>query len=225
MHNVTPPEDSPARRAVRRFVVPVVAIALIALAIWYLDSGRNLPLIDDNSEESLTFDEDLETSDGRTLTLGANNGPQAEMGKEAPGFTLLDLEGRAVNLSDFAGKTVLINFWASWCVPCRTEMPDLENAYRDRNASEGLVVLGINLQEARPAAKDFAEKYDLTFPVLLDSSGSVAKAYRLSGLPESWVVDPEGTLIQRKIGAFTKSELILMLDEIRDGIVAPSGRP
>ena len=144
------------------------------------------------------------------LKLGASS-EAAELGGRAPDFTLLSTDGQTISLSQFKGQTILINFWASWCVPCRTEMPDLEEAFRDKGA-QGLQVLAVNLQEAQGPARNFATRYGLTFPILLDQDGTVGRSYRLTGLPESWLVDSSGILREHKIGAFSKAELEGLLD-------------
>ena len=150
---------------------------------------------------------------GQGIDLGPTGGASAEVGQPAPDFSLLDIKGMPVSLSSLRGQTVLINFWATWCLPCRREMPDIEDAFIERQGG-GFVVLGVNLQEGVKPAREFAEKYGVTFPVLLDSKGEVAKAYRLTGLPESWIVDSDGILREHKIGAFGQKELALMLDGI-----------
>lgn len=201
--------------------LPLASVAVIISAIWLLDRGLQLPISLGGDSENVSFSDTAVGTNGERLRLGANPGLQAEIGSPAPGFALMDTNGGTVQLRDFAGQMVLINFWATWCVPCRTEMPDLENAFREYELN-GFVVVGVNLQESAIAASDFAKKYDLSFPVLLDSDGSVARAYRLSGLPESWVVGRDGILVQRKIGAFTRNELQMFLTELFKGIL-PAG--
>ena len=102
--------------------------------------------------------------------------PAPVAGHPAPDFTLKDIEGQTVNLSDFRGQPVIINFWATWCGPCRVEMPHLQAAYEAHQA-DGLVVLGVNLTErdSPQMVPGFLEEFGLTFPVVLDESGSVAK--------------------------------------------------
>ena len=153
----------------------------------------------------------LNLSLGRTGPIVV--GPNPLVGRPAPDITLQTVEGETVSLSALRGRPVIVNFWASWCVPCRRETPDLVDAYLERGDS-GFTVVGVNLQEARKPARDFAEKYGVTYPVVLDSDGDVAKAYRLSGLPESWIVDSQGILRERKIGAFSRAELAKMLDSV-----------
>lgn len=150
---------------------------------------------------------------GIGIDLGPTSGAVAEAGEPAPDFVLLDLNDKPVMLSSLRGQTVLINFWASWCLPCRREMPDINAAFLERQGA-GFTVLALNLQEGSRQARIFAEKYAVTFTVLLDSKGEVAKAYRLTGLPESWIVGSEGILREHKIGPFTRNELSFMLDNV-----------
>lgn len=219
MHDRTSAPGSSSRSRWRSIGLPSLSVIAILLAIWLIERGPELPFSSEEPAERLTFPETLIGADGKPLKLGPSPGPAAEIGSPAPGFVLTDTNGRGVQLSDFAGRTVLINFWATWCVPCRTEMPDLENAFRE-HGPRGLVVLGVNLQESAASASEFAEKFGLSFPILLDTDGSVARAYRMTGLPESWIVGKDGTVIQRKIGAFTKNELQIVLTELFQGTSA-----
>lgn len=210
MHEPVNHPSKKRERIWRGIFAPLLSLGIIVMAIWYLDSGKGIPFLDEGRNSGIE-------EDWSFIPLGSPDGPgtagdaQAELNKPAPDFMLVDLTGTPVRLSDFAGKTVLINFWASWCVPCRQEMPALQVAFQEREHS-GLVVLGVNLREPKPRAEEFASKYGVTFPILLDTSGEVAKAYRSAGLPESWIVGPDGMLRQRKIGAFTHAELTQIID-------------
>ena len=114
------------------------------------------------------------------------------MGEPAPDFALRSLDGQTIRLSELRGRTVLVNFWATWCGPCRAEMPDLQAVYDEHK--ENLVVLavnveGTNLDEARRLARDFRDELGLTFPIVLDSpDGDVFAQYKLRGLPDSFFV-------------------------------------
>ena len=188
-----------------------MAVAMIALVIWLIDSPDSVPLVGLGSDDSKETT-DFFPLDGQGIELGPGNGPKAELGGDAPDFTLLDLSGQPVSLSDYRGKTVLLNFWATWCVPCKREMPDLDDAYRTRSG-DGLVVIGVNLREGKAQVAQYASDVAVTFPILLDPEGKVAQSYRMTGVPESWIIDPSGVLLQRKFGAYTKEELDIALDE------------
>lgn len=115
------------------------------------------------------------------------------------GFTLRDLEGEPHRLRDYRGRWVLINFWATWCPPCRMEMPsfqELWRTFRDR----GFVLLAVDLQEQPYRVREFANRYDLTFPVLIDRDGAVGVRYRVGGVPETWLVNPGGVPVARVTG-------------------------
>ena len=145
------------------------------------------------------------------IELGTAGDSPAELERQAPDFTLLGLNGAPVSLRSLRGKTVLINFWATWCAPCRQEMPDINEAFLKRQ-DVGFVVLAVNLKETPSQAKAFADKYGLAFTVLLDAKGDVAKAYQLTGVPESWIIGSDGVLRERKIGVFSRRELPSLID-------------
>jgi len=115
-------------------------------------------------------------------------------------FTLQDLSGETVNLESLRGKVVLVNFWATWCGPCRMEMPVIEQIYKEL-AGEGLVVLAVNVAEEPDQVRSFLDKNGYTFPVLLDTDGSVATQYGASGIPTSVVINREGLVVRHMVGA------------------------
>lgn len=124
----------------------------------------------------------------------------AQEGRAAPNFRLAALDGQPATLDSFRGKYVLVNFWASWCGPCRTETPELQALYDQARAS-GLIVIGVNQQEQPADAKSFADQFSVTYPLLLDRSGEVSEAYRVGhGLPVSFLVDPNGVIREVFVG-------------------------
>lgn len=139
---------------------------------------------------------------GRAVQVG-NNEVGTAKGQQAPNFELLDMEGNRVELSDYRGERVLINFWATWCPPCRAEMPHMQSFYEDFQA-KGVVVLGINLTSTEKSADvvpPFAERFGLRFPILLDSEGDVMSMYHVRGYPTTYVLDSSGTVRETFIGA------------------------
>ena len=127
-------------------------------------------------------------------------------GNLASGFTLEALDGSSVSLGEYRGNVVLINFWATWCPPCRAEIPDIENVYRARQ-DDGFVVLGVSVEESREAVAPFVEAMGMTYPVLLDERGQVLKMYRAIGLPMSVLLDQDGVIQVRHVGALTMEQL------------------
>lgn len=116
-------------------------------------------------------------------------------GFKAPDFTLQTLEGQTVTLSSLRGKAVLINLWASWCPPCKSEMPAFEQVYKDYK-DQGFEILAVNAtnQDTLSNARDFVAQNQLTFPILVDSEGKVSQIYQLRSLPTSFFVDKNGVI-------------------------------
>jgi thiol-disulfide isomerase/thioredoxin len=127
------------------------------------------------------------------------------VGKPAPDFALRRSDGSVVKLSDLRGKVVWLNFWATWCVPCKQELPDIQKVY-DEKRGDGLEVLEINYQEGRADALAYFEARDLTLPLLLDS-GSVFEQYKLQGLPDSFFIDRDGNVSSMYIGLLTEDKM------------------
>ncbi len=126
-------------------------------------------------------------------------------------FTLTDLHGKAWALKDLRGQVVLVNMWATWCPPCRSEMPDLDSIYK-RFKKDGLIVLAITDEDAGKA-RQFVDEYRLGFPILLDPDKSVHKQYTIEGLPRSFVYDREGKLVAQAIDMRTKKQFLEMLEQ------------
>src|SRR5579859_3369988 len=144
-----------------------------------------------------------------------SSAPAPVQGAPAPDFTLKSLDGQEVTLSQLKGHPVLINFWASWCTPCRLEMPDMVKAYTCHKAEGfGLVVLNAAALDTLPDIKAFVNEFGMTFPVLLDQDGSVEALYRLRGLPLSVFVDRKGIIRRLNIGAMSADQIEQYIGEI-----------
>lgn len=138
-----------------------------------------------------------------TPELIASSEPERPL---AADFQLTNLEGELVSLEEYRGKVVLLNFWASWCPSCRSEMASLE-LYHQAHQAENLVVLGINYQEDAEVIASFVTGAELSFPVLLDPEGKIAASYGVVGLPTSFFIDCDGQLIGFWPGAVSASLL------------------
>lgn len=117
---------------------------------------------------------------------------------QAPAFNLHDLNGKKHQLSDYAGKPLIVNFWATWCPPCREEMPSMQRAWEQ--IQENAAMLAINVGESEDKIFLFLGSYPLEFPVLLDTDSAVLNAWPVMGLPTTFVLDPQGRIIYRAIG-------------------------
>jgi len=117
----------------------------------------------------------------------------------APDFALEDLDGKVHRLSDLRGKPVIVNFWATWCPPCREEMPSMQRAW-ERLEPAGVVLLAINVGEDPDRVFQFTANYPVEFPLLFDRDSAVSGEWPMRGLPSTFVVDPEGRIVYRAIG-------------------------
>lgn len=119
----------------------------------------------------------------------------------APDFSATTLSGEETRLSDWRGQAVLVNLWASWCVPCRTEMPALEKVFQDYH-QDGLVILAVNAtdQDDEERVRSFAQELGLTFPILLDRTGEISRAYHLTALPTSYFIAADGRIQEIVVG-------------------------
>jgi peroxiredoxin len=120
-------------------------------------------------------------------------------GKPAPDFELVDTDGKLHRLSDYRGNTVILNFWATWCPPCREEIPSMNRAWRQL-AEEDVVMLAVNMGEDEDTIFVFTADYPAEFPLLLDRDGSVIAQWPVKGLPTTYIIAPDGSIAYRAIG-------------------------
>ena len=142
----------------------------------------------------------------------------------APEFSLKDLNGKVRHLSDYRGKLVLVNFWATWCPPCRKEIPSMERLYR-KLGNRGFVILGVEEGEGWAVVAPVAEELGITYPVLLDRDGSVSHEWHMIGLPTSYLVDPRGRVVKEFVGGRNWLDPQLQAQLLRFLPPLPSRRP
>lgn len=159
-------------------------IEYIATQSGETGTSTNIPVISSNTDVEIA----------ETNELGNRRG------NIAPDFSLETLEGEVLSLSDFKGKKVFLNFWATWCPPCRAEMPDIQKFSED----EDVVVLAINLthtEDSLTTVDTFIQDRGFTFPVLIDKNGEVAELFRVQAYPTSYMIDSNGTIQYIALGA------------------------
>lgn len=178
-------------------VLPVLIVAAIVAALWYWQSRGG---------------GSAQPADGLGIVVlpaeknPTGREPAAEKGRAAPDFVLATLDGSTLRLSDLQGRPVIINFWATWCAPCRQEMPEfVRTASEHQNA--GLAILAVNLKESDTEVQRFTSEFGVTFPVLLDRAGVVASTYRVTGLPVTYFIDRSGVIREVSIGPLDRAAL------------------
>ncbi|MCS7221446.1 MAG: TlpA disulfide reductase family protein [Anaerolineae bacterium] len=142
---------------------------------------------------------------------------EARVGFTAPDFTLPQVDGQMLSLRELRGQVVILNFWATWCAPCRAEMPALDRVYRDRH-KDGVAVVGVNQLEAAIQVQRYLGQLSLSFPIALDERGKVGRIYRVHALPTTYFVDRQGIIRDMVIGgpmseATLQSKIAALLDE------------
>ena len=149
--------------------------------------------------------------------------PSPLVASQAPFFTLTLFDGRSIRLEDFRGKAVLVNFWASWCVPCRAEARALEAAWQKYKGSN-VVFIGVNIQDKELDARAFIKEFDLTYINGRDESGKIAIDYGVWGIPETFFIDPRGRITYKHAGELKTPIIAAKLDEALQGIVSAEGK-
>jgi peroxiredoxin len=179
------PAARPSRWLIRRVVYPLAVIAAIVAVIWWLESRS-----DDGAGSS---GEEYGVRDFAAGLVPGGAEVAAEEGAYAPNFELETLDGGEARLADFRGHPVVLNFWATWCNPCEREIPQFVASY-DKYRDDGLVIIGLNMQEGRAIVEPFVEDFGIEFSVLIDRDADVGDKYRLLGLPTTFFIDSEGVI-------------------------------
>jgi peroxiredoxin len=139
-----------------------------------------------------------------------------KVGAPAPDFTFPTIDGQTVQLSKLRGQPVLVNFWATWCPPCRAEMPSLQAAFEEKG--EEVKFIAVDLQEGLETVQQFAEDFGLSFTIALDYGGNSQADYNLRGIPETFLIDEQGIVRYIKIGPFLNKDELINLLEILSGV-------
>lgn len=150
------------------------------------------------------------------LALGLRRAQQGPVSSGmAPDFTLTTFDGQVYKLADLRGKVVVVNFWASWCKPCEQEAAELEDAWKFYQPGGNVVFLGVDYVDTEPKALAYLKKFNITYPNGPDLRTKISQDYRISGVPETYIIDQNGALAGRKIGPFTSlTEIKAMIDPL-----------
>ena len=183
----------------KKYFAVVVIIGLVIWGMYDVGTKSNSTGVPQN------------TNQGQQLSVGL------EKGKLAPDFELKNIDGKAIKLSSLRGKKVIVNLWATWCPPCRLEMPEMEKFYTE-NKNEGIEILAVNLTKAEKSRNDvpaFMKAYSITFPILMDENGDVARLYEVSSIPASFIIDSQGVIREKIVGPMTYDSMKEMLGIIK----------
>jgi thiol-disulfide isomerase/thioredoxin len=198
-------EERPQNRrewsgVLRSLVLPLLIVATIVGGLFYLERRRGSDDVDSGGYGTVDLPADMNTT---------GESPSTEIGRAAPDFLLQTADGGELRLSDLRGTPVLVNFWASWCTPCREEMPRIVGVHDD--AAGGFTVVAVDLQENDGIVQDFADDYGMTFPIVIDRTGEVGDTWRIGGpvegIPSSYFIDAEGIVRGRVFGPMSDDAL------------------
>jgi cytochrome c biogenesis protein CcmG/thiol:disulfide interchange protein DsbE len=139
-----------------------------------------------------------------------------QLGDPAPEFALTLLDGSEMSLSDLRGQVVVLNFWASWCFPCRREAPALQQVWESYR-NQGVAFLGLSYQDVQSASQAFIEEFGITYPNGMDVRGRISRSYGITGVPETFVIDRDGNLVWFNVGEVSADTLIEQLERMLDG--------
>lgn len=178
----------PAAGTLRNVIATLLVGVAIAATVWFFDRPG--------------------TANSQSITVTATaRGETPKLGRLAPDFELTLLDGSVVRLSDYRGRPVWINFWASWCPPCRAENPDIESVYNAHKDTDGLVLLAPAIGESSSAVSAYMDRADLAYPVGVDGDTQIAANYRVLGIPTHIFIDREGIVREIRVGAMSEKTM------------------
>jgi peroxiredoxin len=184
----------------------MIVIALIGLIGWGI---YDTSLSSSNKTEKGSEVEEVATT-SKDLEIGLQEG------NKAPNFGLKTLNGQEVKLSDMVGKKVILNFWATWCPPCKAEMPHMQEFYEEQKNNQ-VTILAVNLTTSEKSSDNigsFVKDYGLTFPIVLDSEGQVGQTYQAVTIPTSYIIDTKGVIQKKIVGPMDKEMMTELLQSV-----------
>ncbi|MDE3096730.1 MAG: TlpA family protein disulfide reductase [Chloroflexota bacterium] len=207
MSEGTPPtRPSPLERPVVRGIIALALLAAVTGGAFALGRGGGSTPSGDTTPVSVASAPAGTPPGASDAGLGPLDGRAPLVGQPAPDFALRDVDGNVVKLSDLHGKVVWVNFWATWCVPCKQELPEIQKIAAEKR-SAGLRVLEVNWQESAATARAFFAANGISLPLLLDRSGAVYTQYKLSGLPDHFFIDRQGQLAAMYFGQLSETKM------------------
>lgn len=229
--NAATPEGEKANR--KKHVGVIVAAVVFAVLLIGAGVAYSVlaPTADDKQIEVTGTDAVQETEVDATADAdvsddtGDGNGANAAT-TPAPDFTMTDADGATLTLADFKGKPVLLNFWASWCGPCASEMPDIQSAWEEHGNDVEFVIVNMTDMngETEQSAKAFLAENNYTFPCYFDANNSAATAFGVSSIPQTYLINAEGNIIGAYMGAMDASVIAQGIDMLTGNTAAPAAQ-
>lgn len=185
----------------------ILAIAIVAVNLWKPVEKEAV------KDKSNSETEDVKVADENVPGVDLS---EVKEGKMAPDFELVTLNGETVKLSDYRGKKVILNFWATWCPPCKAEMPHMQNFY-EQNKDNGIEIVAVNLtkmDKGRMEIDKFVKEYGLTFDIPLDEEGDIGMQYQAFTIPTSYIIDTNGKIASKVIGPMDEPTMEGLTNEI-----------
>ncbi|MGK9184732.1 TlpA family protein disulfide reductase [Priestia filamentosa] len=185
-------------------VIILLAVAIVIVNLWNPLRSSDKKDITNRGNAPVS-----QESDDSKKTLGTDLS-EVQEGNPAPDFELTTLKGETVKLSDYKGKKVILNFWATWCPPCKAEMPHMQKFYEE-NKNKNIEILAINLtsmDKGDSEIRKFVNNYGLTFKVLLDSEGTIGSQYQAYSIPTSYILDSNGIITKKIVGPMDEDMMI-----------------
>lgn len=186
------------------YAIIALVVVIVAVNIWNT-AAKKERAEEANSKEAAAF----ENIPGTKIT-------SLDVGTKAPDFKLSAMTGEKVKLSDYRGKKVILNFWATWCPPCKAEMPHMESFYK-ANKDKGITILAVNLtsmDKGKDEVQKFLNDNGLTFPILLDETGMIGTKYQAFTIPTSYIIDTKGVIQKKMVGPMDEATMKGFTDSI-----------
>lgn len=195
---------------VKNLITIVILFSLLGWGIYNYVVKDDRQITNNKNTMAVNSNESLEKSQSNSLKVGI------EEGNIAPDFELKTIEGKTMKLSEQKGKKVFLNFWATWCPPCKAEMPDMENFYKE-NKNNQFEILAVNYtsqEKSKEVVANFIKDYDLSFPVLLDENASIGNKYQVFTIPTTFVIDTKGIIQKKIVGPLTTEKMNELLSNL-----------
>ncbi|MGE5677128.1 MAG: redoxin domain-containing protein [Pseudomonadota bacterium] len=201
----------------KSIIIWLAAALLVAVAVYTMKDFNSKPGLSKNApaqgQQASVTPEPSPSQAENTAQPEEQQAPAKTNLMKDFDFQLEDLQGNKVSLSDFKGKKVFLNFWATWCPPCKAEMPDIEKYYQETKDTD-VVILAVNVGDDKKTVESFIKDKGYNFRVLLDTTGEVSQMYRVSGIPTSYFINTEGFLDDGAEGAISLEAMRKFVDNL-----------